>query len=97
MKARAEATGFQSVVRDLGQPWSTVVCSDAIAALIQRQVPGTDCGLNARKVVQCGKVPGSDDPADVCTKEPQRRTHDETCVTSCPEVLGMFVSVRSNS
>ena len=31
VQASAEATGFQSVIRDLGQSWSTVVYSDASA------------------------------------------------------------------
>ena len=39
VKVSAEAMGFQSVMRDLGQSWSTVVCSDAWAAsvVVQRQ------------------------------------------------------------
>ena len=80
VKASSEALGFQSTIRDMGQAWGTVVLSDASAALgvIQRQGLGrlrhVDCGflfvqgLNARKIVQFSKVPGSDNPADVCTK-----------------------------
>ena len=71
----------ESAIRDLGQSWSTVH-SDASPALGVTQRLGlgrlkhVGCSflfvqsLNARKVVQCAKEPGSDTPADVCTKGP---------------------------
>ena len=76
VNASAEAMDFQSVIRDLGQSWSTVVCSDASASLgvIQFQSLENDDNywfvqsLNARNVVQYAKVSGSNTPADVCTK-----------------------------
>ena len=76
VNASAEAMDFQSVMRDLGESWSTVVCSDASAALgvIQFQSLEKDDNywfvqsLNARNVVQYAKVSGSNTPADVCTK-----------------------------
>ena len=68
VKASAEALGSQPVARDLGHSWSTVVHSDASAALGVIQREGlerrrhVDCkflfveSLNACKVVQYAKV-----------------------------------------
>ena len=64
----------------MGQSFGTVIFSDASAALgvVQRQGLGrlrhVDCSflfvqsLSARKVAQFSKVPGRDNPADICTK-----------------------------
>ena len=80
VQASAEAMGSQSVIRDLGQSWSTVVYSDASSALGVMQRQGLErlrhvgCiflfvqGLNEWKVVQDSKVLGSHNPADVCTR-----------------------------
>ena len=71
---------FQSVIRNLQLSWSTVVCSYASAAqgashrFRRERLNHVDCSflfvriLIAGKLVQCAKVPGSDNPADICTK-----------------------------
>ena len=64
-KASAEAI----VIRDLGQSWSTVVCSDASQALgvIQRQGLGrlrhVDCDFLFVQSLNAAKVSGGDNPA----------------------------------
>ena len=91
----AEALGFQSVIRDLGPTWSTVVCSDAIAAfgVIHRQGLGrlrnVDCNflsvqtLNARKVVHNAKVLGSDHLADICLNVELMTRHEPAVDGRC--------------
>ena len=71
---------MKSLLKEVGLPKRSLVLSDASAALgiIQRQGLGKtrhiDCSylfvqnLNAEKVLRFAKVPGADNPADLCTK-----------------------------
>ena len=80
VKASAEILGLKSLFLDIGLKFSSIIYSDASAALgiIQRQGLGRtrhiDCGylfvqgLNAEKVIRYAKVPGEENPADMCTK-----------------------------
>jgi hypothetical protein len=80
VKASAEILGAKSIFNDLGLNFSSVIYSDASAALgiIQRQGLGRtrhiDCGylfvqeLNAEKILRYAKIPGAENPADMGTK-----------------------------
>jgi hypothetical protein len=117
VKASSEVLGFQSTIRDLGHKIGTIILSDASAALgiIQRQGLGRmrhiDCSflfvqsLNANKVVQFAKVPGYENPADLCTKGLAEEAilrhvgkvggqHSDGRPNMCPQVLEVLNRTR---
>ena len=79
-KASSETLGLMSTIRDMNKNFNSALFSDASAALgvVQRQGLGKlrhiDCNylfvqnLNAEKVIGFVKVPGTENPADLCTK-----------------------------
>ena len=79
VKARAEAMGFQSVIRDLRQSWSTLVYSDASQRRLWYNARAWGDSRVLQFVVRAeleraeGRAPceerwGSDDSVDICTK-----------------------------
>ena len=80
VKSSAGTLGLTSTSADLGLEFSSVMYSDASAALgiIQMQGLGRtrhiDCNflfvqyLDAKKVIRYAKVSGHDNPSDMCTK-----------------------------